>query len=1241
MNRKENMRKALEKEIKEYEELAGWKSKNYLILKDTCEKFRKKINRISRRYIEILESPIDQFLLETTRNSLLHDSLESFIEFLKINYFHKKEVGSSKAFFQCKALNNHDLPKKAHNILKKCSLALPMHYYYEENPCKVLKIEENDNNPTSYGYLDGIIETIFNRITDLKKENVTKLMKFRALQDLYKILKEMGLTSLYKTYSTVELSYEFDLFNLNHDIFDENVEIPPISDEHPLIERFLKKIHEETNYKDKLHEFQGKILEKIEGYYYKILDRMSVLRIKNEFHNDIALLHIRKGIGFIIEMFYTFRSHYKQFFNMLQGCGKINQFMTFFLKIKDLSERENELAIHHSSIPKNLLEKCIDFFNRSSDLCNENKDLFIEKNEFLVKNEEILKKLAEGKMVIERIMAGHIGKSKKNLFIFSGDLDQLLNKLKEISLMMENLINGEMKKIPESKLRVLISEKFRKIQHENNNLFDLLNEFLQHSKSSSQNSQNQSNFDLIHDKNIAKNIEVCQLLTQSISRLFSDYKIKIDSFYSDDNQNQEIPLSTTSFLSNEFELNGKYLSISKGILKETEHIYSTYFSNISIISFQALKNSPNLISLISLITLLGKFHKFAVDYNAKFLKSFGKLSSLISLILTNLFYKGFCHAKPENGPQDNQENDENTEFIEGTGIGEGQGQENISKEIEYEEQVLGTKNEENPLEKEDQNEKVEKPKEEEGIDMENDFEGENVSEDEKNPDEDEENDQEKEDKENQEKDEEFSNVDKDLDYDLWNKDEMEQSEGDKEEEKPQRELEDLELKADQIPENAPTESRAKKDREKEKENQRNLKEFDQDEDDLKKEMNELESLEEDEEEMKEIEDEQNPRMGDPLQENEMDKNDEKMSLEFGEDERKEEEISEGGISQEENEENLNDPLEQKEQKEIEEEFNEDKENQGEDDNQEKNSHLNEEMELENEAEESEENEKNDDEMTSGLQSKENKEKAFGKKDLMTGNQDVIDEEDMMNKEKGQGKGEEGGKDLAEKILQNQESSGFSQEFLKAFIEHTSQIYDEKQMETFMKDLNVVNESEKDKKKDSGKEKKEMNKMMEFEATEKQGENDQGFITNLPNIQENENKMDPKLFNEELDKNEKKTDFSKSGKENFEEKESTLEEEKNDILKTQGKSKKKEQMSEEPAKIEFKSQKTGDKNELKGEKIKPETMEIEKPEEEVPNLLNLMNSKKTQEERKSEIFELIKEWKNNLPDYEKSMKVFNF
>ena len=1247
IQRKENTRKSLETEIKEYEELVGWKSRNYLILRDTCEKFRKKINRISKKYQEILQMSLEDYLLKPYRDSMLFDSLENFLDFFKTLY---NPADKPKAFFQYKGIKSLHILEKAHKILRKASLKLPMHYYYEENPCKTLKTEENERFSTSYEYINSIIELLFNRINDLKQENVTKLMKFRALQDLYKVLKDIGLTSLYKTYSNAELIYQFELYELqeeNTNIYDKNISKNDFSNENAWIEhffnRFSKNLSKEYRNYSYFHKNLQKLLEKSEGYYYKVLDRLSVLRARNDFHEDIALLHIRKGIGFIIEMFYMFRNHYKQFTEILMYYQKINRFNQFFIKLHKISFNHNEFLVKSSHFEEDFLRKALKFFNKTFDTLEENKSLFLENNEFIKNNEENIKNVLEAKEKIERILTEKSLISSE-FFIYNKDLESLKEIIERLSLNIEN-ISSTTAFIKDNKVKILILHRNEQILNENRDIYDFLNKKIEeYNKTPDFIAQNE---ELGKEEIWEKYIETCQLSIQSISKLFIDYKQKIDSFMCNEESTEVNNKTNLSFLAIESELKSKYLTILRYIFNETEGIYREKFSVITKISSENIQNIKNLQILTSLIVLIAKFNEFSINYNAKFLKSFSKLSYIISIILSNLFYKGFCHARNDKENEKNAENDENTDFIEGTGIGEGQGQENISKEIEFEEQVLGHKNEKPEENPEKNAEKKEKDKEDEGINMENDFEGENFSDKDKENEENEEESKENNDK-NKENDDEFSHVDEEIDYDLWNKEEMEESEGINEEKEQERDLEDLELDAKDNPINKETQTRAKQEEAK-KDKKRNLDDFDQTKN-KEKDINDLDDDEEEEkqgnseDEFEEIEDDRGKRLGDPMEEEEIEKK--SLDLDEVEPENKPEgSQGEGGESIDKEEETMKDPLDKKENEENSIEHEDDdmgdneekqKEAEGNEGNEGEERGFEDIEEEDNEnIEENEENEEND-MKTSGLKPKETKEKTYGTKDLMAGEQEIIEEEnenDQKKQEFGKGEGKEGGEEVneQEKKQENKDNIGFSEEFIKAIIEHTSQIYDKNQMEAFIKDLNVINERKENKNQE--KNKQEIKEKMEFEAFE--GDNAKGLVTNLPNIHETEEKLDQ--LEENIEKNEKKTEITKTGNENDK---MELEEEKREEKEgneNKGTSRKKEQKYEEKQ-MEFEPNLHNSQQIPKLLDKKQEEIHIEEEENQLENIKDLLNSKKSQEDRKMEIIELIKEWKQNSQDYEKSLKV---
>jgi midasin (ATPase involved in ribosome maturation) len=133
-------------------------------------------------------------------------------------------------------------------------------------------------------------------------------------------------------------------------------------------------------------------------------------------------------------------------------------------------------------------------------------------------------------------------------------------------------------------------------------------------------------------------------------------------------------------------------------------------------------------------------------------KSMSKLTYCLVNSFSIIITKGFC--MPE-GMDDGEEGDADGTMT-GTGVGEGQGDKDVSEQIEDEEQVLGTQNEERS-----KDDKQDTKEEKNGMDMENDFDGnlEDIEQDEKD-----EQDSESSDSEDEDPDEQIGDVD-DMDPD--------------------------------------------------------------------------------------------------------------------------------------------------------------------------------------------------------------------------------------------------------------------------------------------------------------------------------------------------------------------------------------------------------------------------------------------------------------------------------------------
>lgn len=108
-------------------------------------------------------------------------------------------------------------------------------------------------------------------------------------------------------------------------------------------------------------------------------------------------------------------------------------------------------------------------------------------------------------------------------------------------------------------------------------------------------------------------------------------------------------------------------------------------------------------------------------------RALARLTLILSNVFLHLYQEGFCRPPPaEEEEQKTSDESKDGKLTEGIGIGEGEGEKNVSKEIEFEEQVTGTLDEkdEKQEEKTQEKEKDDKNNEEEDkLDMSQDFDG--------------------------------------------------------------------------------------------------------------------------------------------------------------------------------------------------------------------------------------------------------------------------------------------------------------------------------------------------------------------------------------------------------------------------------------------------------------------------------------------------------------------------------------
>jgi len=84
---------------------------------------------------------------------------------------------------------------------------------------------------------------------------------------------------------------------------------------------------------------------------------------------------------------------------------------------------------------------------------------------------------------------------------------------------------------------------------------------------------------------------------------------------------------------------------------------------------------------------------FFVRAQSSYLVSLCKFSYLTQRVFLYLIYQGFC-GQDDQDQEDEQQREADEKYLDGDGcgMGDGQGQNNVSNEIEHEEQLEGLKN---------------------------------------------------------------------------------------------------------------------------------------------------------------------------------------------------------------------------------------------------------------------------------------------------------------------------------------------------------------------------------------------------------------------------------------------------------------------------------------------------------------------------------------------------------------------
>ncbi|KAL9652452.1 hypothetical protein ABK040_000025 [Willaertia magna] len=815
--------------------------------------------------------------------------------------------------------------------------------------------------------LEDLSTEIIERTEELNKKKASKPIKLRALVSLLTELSDLGISYLKKGVAKETTPYQV-----------------------------LQKPFSNVNLKSLNNKEIVEVWNKADDYFFKNVFALQNLRVvfDTEISEDITTQK-NKMRGYPDNLFFLTMKH-RDYISSIERQQKNNRaFIEIFSNLYNSLTTNTTLLLPSQSIAKESIENQSALLFKLGELVSQLTSLY----HTLVKNEEektyvsLHKSLEEAKTLvskcvenIESILRKSVGLETSTLTLITY---QDMEKVKEN---YENL----------SKVKVILEQFSKSTLTPKCKELDIILVELEDERASFNNTQFapqtshhiNNTFISSYSEKYVHAVKCVQLLIQDLIKAHSEEKEllkdvvnkakeELSSSKKDEEEAEDYPLSYlcrnnsvarmeehfskcfNGMNSNINKLNDDLISMTNEII---EHTQQSDVNPIVVNSFvEFLANLTPLLQRLNGIIDLVKIP--LVHYH----KSVCKLDYVLLHVFTTLFKNGFCEEK-EGENDENQEGP--TEFSSGTGMDDGEGINDVSDQIEQEDQLLNEKDRE-------KNDK-ETEKNDNAIEMEGDFESE-LQEMEK--DEEEENEEEEDENENKEMgdiEEEDPNKE-DLDDKLW--DENENDRDDKKEEsdeksnKPQEQ--DSELKAQENEED-PLSNQNNKDNKK-----KEPMEFEDEEEPVEEQEEFTDQMNPEETENGEEKDDQNDKDEDNKEEDfnldnleiEEDNMEEENDEEEGEDEKEGENETE---NQNEDEEEATDPLKKKKDEQIDEQVEtedvkQDEEQPPEVEDQEDVNHIDPKLEEENNKE-GEDEENKDEEKEGENEEEEEKNKTFAQEE---------------------------------------------------------------------------------------------------------------------------------------------------------------------------------------------------------------------------------------------------------------------
>ncbi|XP_057850180.2 midasin isoform X2 [Cryptomeria japonica] len=734
----ESGRKIIEKELKECSVFCKWDDHRYYPLIESSKKTHQKLRKLIQKFNEILKRPVME-LLKQEKMKFGSVNLDSS----NFKTFEGEEIQSQFEDLESSTAGSNWHQHIANQLQSTSQIASDlyrdgMRVYQQKTPLSTEKVGRylseaifskiaSDMRQEGYESLKMVWRSVLDRAYDLRNTEIKRSVKKKALTDLLKLLRSIGLSRYKSTVPEEERdTHSYFLqpcFNVTH-LLDPKIHSKPI------------KMDSATDHFESLQFKKNDLNWRLaNGYYFKNMALMVHLKESHlSFHKDLSLQEVKISSSFLEHLLYLQR---KQRRTAYEFSSKLEQLSKLSLLLKDFGNAGvadmvvipyRQHAIHRLmwdqkhifdslcsvSSEISLLLKAVGSVHGCplTTLGGEVKKLqvFFDKHNHSLKTSKV--------SLDKYLLGGNLIAVNSNQqswpFIVSKEMDEVvqmnfmvIKKMQEDILTLYQDCNIEYGSMPSLTYLSDLLQKGMQLFHEFMNDTDGL-------------SSNINELNTLFVESHEKTISAIMIAVQNIKK-FNDRMGHHGSPHTqvpslaEENMDLGGTLQTWESLFSQ-QISNLRLDTIEGTL------FETITAAVKLINHGAQDKTELYISTGKMLGSLYLFVRMIISAGKMVLfdyvnmhKTVAKLDYILSNIFVALYTDGFCVTK-----EDPENEGDNLKFEDatGTGMGEGEGAKDVSDQIQDEDQLLGGSDKPS----EEPSASAKGPREDDkGIEMEQDF----------------------------------------------------------------------------------------------------------------------------------------------------------------------------------------------------------------------------------------------------------------------------------------------------------------------------------------------------------------------------------------------------------------------------------------------------------------------------------------------------------------------------------------